>query len=90
MGHAGTHLGLDEPQRHGLALLGEHRAGLGADGEARGTVMPSRHISARLAPLPPSRFFMLAAPSVREVPKPGQARAPATTWQRRTFGPRLP
>jgi len=34
-----------------------------------GTVMPSRHISARLAPLPPSRFFMAAAPSVRELPK---------------------
>jgi hypothetical protein len=30
-----------------------------------GTVMPRRHISARLAPLPPSRFFMAAAPSVR-------------------------
>jgi hypothetical protein len=33
-----------------------------------GTVMPSRHISARLAPLPPSRFFIAAAPSVRELP----------------------
>ena len=33
-----------------------------------GTVMPSRHISARLAPLPPSRFFIVAAPSVRELP----------------------
>ena len=26
-------------------------------------------ISARFAPLPPSRFFMLAAPSVRDAPK---------------------
>ena len=34
-----------------------------------GTVMPSLHISARLAPLPPSRFFMAAAPSVRVLPK---------------------
>ena len=33
-----------------------------------GTVMPSRHISARLAPLPPSRFFIAAEPSVREAP----------------------
>ena len=33
-----------------------------------GTVIPRRHISARLAPLPPSRFFMDAAPSVRVVP----------------------
>ena len=34
-----------------------------------GTVMPRRHISAKLAPLPPSRFFMAAAPSVRLLPK---------------------
>jgi len=33
-----------------------------------GTVMPRRHISARLAPFPPSRFFMEAAPSVRVLP----------------------
>ena len=29
-----------------------------------GTGMPRRHISARLAPLPPRRFFIPAAPSV--------------------------
>jgi hypothetical protein len=34
-----------------------------------GTTMPSRHISAKLAPLPPSRFFMEASPSVLEEPK---------------------
>ena len=33
-----------------------------------GTAMPRRHISARLAPLPPSRFFISAAPSVRLLP----------------------
>ena len=34
-----------------------------------GTVIPSRHISARFAPLPPSRFFMAASPSVSAAPK---------------------
>jgi len=34
-----------------------------------GTVIFRRHISARLAPLPPSRFFMLASPSVLLAPK---------------------
>jgi hypothetical protein len=34
-----------------------------------GTVIFRRHISAKLAPLPPSRFFMLASPSVLLAPK---------------------
>src|ERR1035437_6800074 len=37
-----------------------------------GTGKPSRHISARLAPLPPSRFFMLALPSVFFRPGPNK------------------
>src|ERR1035437_6455631 len=37
-----------------------------------GTGKPNRHISARLAPLPPSRFFMPALPSVFFRPGPNK------------------
>jgi hypothetical protein len=69
--------------RASLPLLGVDGAGFGADRETRRHGNPRRHISARLAPLPPSRFFILASPSVgrhqihrRSRPIPGRARPP--------------
>ena len=44
-------------------------AELGADGEAGGHGKAQGHISARLAPLPPSRFLSLAVPSAEPPPK---------------------
>ena len=49
---------------HGLVIASLHWLMV----KPEGTEMPSRHISARLAPLPPSRSFIAAAPSVRELP----------------------
>jgi hypothetical protein len=59
---------LDQLDHGILTLLAIDGAHLGADREAGGYEIPRRHISARLAPLPPSRFFIVASPSVRAAP----------------------
>ena len=54
--------------RIGLVVLVEIRADRGRDGEAGGTGKPRLAISARLAPLPPSRSRKLASPSALPSP----------------------